>query len=72
MSVVQVFIVYFWIYVLKLKNTFWNIAMEVSAECYLTVGYILPGYFEFWIFLRFCLWEASVLKTQMVNSEVSS
>lgn len=36
MSVVQVFIIYFWIYVLKLKNTFRNTAIGVSAECYLT------------------------------------
>lgn len=34
-------------FVLKLKNTFWDIAIEVSAECYLIVGYVLARYFEF-------------------------
>lgn len=34
-------------YVLKLKNTFWDVAVEMSVVCYLMVGYALASCFEF-------------------------
>lgn len=34
-------------YVLKPKNTFWDIAVERSAPCYLTVRFVLASCFEF-------------------------
>lgn len=51
-----------------LKNTLWDVTIEMSAECYLIVVYILPCCVEFLIFLNFCLWDACVLNTQIVNS----
>lgn len=55
-----------------LKNTLWDVAIEMSAKCYLIIVYVLPCCFEISIFLNFYLRDASVLNTQIVNSEVSS
>lgn len=42
----------------------------MSSECYLIVVYVLPSCFEFRVFLNFCLLDASVLNTQIVNRSV--
>lgn len=42
-------------FVLKLKNTFWDIVTEVSAECYLIIGLCFGKLFWLFNFLEFLI-----------------